>query len=62
MQEQLISTASQTYIMASRDTPFVDGKLRINFCEEADMRVLPNVGRAAAEQMSEFRDMHGNIT
>ena len=48
--------------MASRDTPFVDGKLRINFCEEADMRVLPNVGRAAAEQMSEFRDMHGNIT
>ena len=48
--------------MASRDTSFVDGKLRINFCEEADMRVLPNVGRAAAEQMSEFRDMHGNIT
>ena len=62
LQEQLISTASQTYIMASRDTSFADGKLRINFCEEADMRVLPNVGRAAAEQMSEFRDMHGNIT
>ena len=56
MQEQLISTASQTYKMASHYTAFADGKLRLNFCEEADMRVLPNVGRAAAEQMS------GNIT
>ena len=37
-------------------------KLRINFCEEIDMRVLPGVGRKAAEQMSEFRRLHGNIT
>ena len=37
-------------------------RLRINFCEEIDMRVLPGVGRKAAEQMSEFRRLHGNIT
>ena len=37
-------------------------KLRINFCEEIDMRILSGVGRKAAEQVSEFRRLNGNIT
>ena len=37
-------------------------KLRINFCEEIDMHVLPGVGRKVADQMSEFRHLHENIT
>ena len=37
-------------------------KLRINFCKETDMHVLPGVGRKAAEQISEFISLHGNIT
>ena len=46
----------------AKPTSHLGGKLRINFCEESDMRFLPNVGRIVAERMSEFRSKHGNIT
>ena len=48
--------------MAKPTSYNLEGKLRINFCKESDMRCLPHVGKIAAERMSEFRSKHGNIT
>ena len=48
--------------MAKPTSYNLEGKLRINFCKESDMRSLPHVGKIAAERMSEFRSKHGNIT
>ena len=48
--------------MAKPTSYNLEGKLRINFCKESDMRFLPHVGKIVAERMSEFRSKHGNIT
>ena len=37
-------------------------KLRINFCRQVDLLVLPGVGQRIAEHIVHFRNAHGNIT
>lgn len=46
--------------MASRK--FSLDKLQINFCKEADLMVLPGVGKKIARSITRFREMRGNIT